>query len=204
MLLPPKGMNIQDLQKCFKISTDCFGQKLFIFFHYAKYTHSFKDLSQNLILLENQGQDSDFSYLKQVYMWIRVIEFDSLVWFLLIWRLKRSVICFIVTCCCCCHFSRVQLCGMPETAAYQAPPSLGFSRQEHWSGLPFPFPLPDSEKWQWNRSVVSDSSRPHGQQPTRLFHPWDFPGKSTGVGCHCLLHHSHLVFNNCQVCVCAY
>ena len=68
MLLPPKGMNIQDLQKCFKISTDCFGQKLFIFFHYAKYTHSFKDLSQNLILLENQGQDSDFSYLKQVYM----------------------------------------------------------------------------------------------------------------------------------------
>ena len=30
--------------------------------------------------------------------------------------------------------------------------------------------------------------RPHGLQPTRLLHPWDFPGKSTGVGCHCLLH----------------
>ena len=29
--------------------------------------------------------------------------------------------------------------------------------------------------------------RPHGLQPTRLLHPWDFPGKSTGVGCHCLL-----------------
>jgi len=28
---------------------------------------------------------------------------------------------------------------------------------------------------------------PHGLQPTRLLHPWDFPGKSTGVGCHCLL-----------------
>ena len=27
---------------------------------------------------------------------------------------------------------------------------------------------------------------PHGLQPTRLLHPWDFPGKSTGVGCHCL------------------
>ena len=27
----------------------------------------------------------------------------------------------------------------------------------------------------------------HGLQPTRLLHPWDFPGKSTGVGCHCLL-----------------
>ena len=30
-------------------------------------------------------------------------------------------------------------------------------------------------------------SRPHGLQPTRLLRPWDFPGKSTGVGCHCLL-----------------
>jgi len=34
---------------------------------------------------------------------------------------------------------------------------------------------------------VSDPQRPHGLQPTRLLHPWDFPGKSTGVGCHCLL-----------------
>jgi len=36
------------------------------------------------------------------------------------------------------HFCRVRLCATPETAAHQAPPSLGFSRQEHWSGLPFP------------------------------------------------------------------
>ena len=34
---------------------------------------------------------------------------------------------------------------------------------------------------------MSDSWQPHGLQPTRLLHPWDFPGKSTGVGCHCLL-----------------
>ena len=35
----------------------------------------------------------------------------------------------------------------PWTIAYQAPPSVGFSRQEYWSGLPFPFPgdLPDPE-----------------------------------------------------------
>ena len=39
------------------------------------------------------------------------------------------------------HFSRVQLCVTPKTAAHQAPPSLGFSRKEHWSGLPFPSPL---------------------------------------------------------------
>ena len=31
---------------------------------------------------------------------------------------------------------------------------------------------------------MSDSSRPHGLQPPRLLRPWDFPGKSTGVGCH--------------------
>ena len=36
-------------------------------------------------------------------------------------------------------------------------------------------------------SVVSDSVRPHRRQPTRLPCPWDCPGKSTGVGCHCLL-----------------
>ena len=36
-------------------------------------------------------------------------------------------------------------------------------------------------------SVVSDSVRPHRWQPTRLPHPWDFPGKNTGVGCHFLL-----------------
>ena len=38
-----------------------------------------------------------------------------------------------------------------------------------------------------SRSVVSNSYRPHRLQPTRLLRPWDFPGKSTGVGCHCLL-----------------
>ena len=36
------------------------------------------------------------------------------------------------------HFSLVRLCVTPEMAAHQTPPSLGFSRQEHWSGLPFP------------------------------------------------------------------
>ena len=71
-------------------------------------------------------------------------------------------------------------------AARQAPPSLGFPRQEHWSGLPFPSPMHESEKWKWSRSVVSDSSRPHGLQPSRLLRPWGFPGKSTGVGHHCL------------------
>ena len=55
------------------------------------------------------------------------------------------------------RFSRVWLCGTPQTAVHQAPPSLGFSRQEHWSGLPFPSPMHESEKWKWSHSVVSDS-----------------------------------------------
>ena len=90
--------------------------------------------------------------------------------------------------CRCCHFSRVRLYVTPYMAAHQGPPSLGFSKQEHWSGLPFPSPMHESEKWKWSRSVMSDSSRLHGLQPTRFLHPRDFPGKSTGVGCHCLLH----------------
>ena len=44
------------------------------------------------------------------------------------------------------RFSHVRLCATPETAAHQAPLSLGFSRQEHGSGLPFPSPMHESEK----------------------------------------------------------
>ena len=58
------------------------------------------------------------------------------------------------------RFSRVRLCETPQTAAHQAPPSLGFSRQEHWSGLPFPSPMHESEKLKGSRSVVSHSSDP--------------------------------------------
>ena len=73
-------------------------------------------------------------------------------------------------------------------------PIPGFSRQEHWSGLPFPSPVRGGEKWQRSRSVVSDSLWPHGLQPTRLLRPWDVPGKSTGVGYHCLLQKTFLEY----------
>ena len=39
------------------------------------------------------------------------------------------------------RISCVRLCATPYMAAHQAPPSLEFSRQEHWSGLPFPSPM---------------------------------------------------------------
>ena len=83
-------------------------------------------------------------------------------------------------------------------AAHQASSSLGFSRQEHWSGVPFPSPTHKSEKWKWSRSVMSDPQWPHGLQPSRLLHPWDFPGRSTGVGCHCLLQRECGITEKCE------
>ena len=63
-------------------------------------------------------------------------------------------------------------------------------------------------KWKGSCSVVSDSSGPHGLKPTRLLRPWDLPGKSTGVGCHCLLRGSQLLlqlllssFSRVRLCV---
>ena len=91
------------------------------------------------------------------------------------------------------HFSYVWLCATPQMAAHQCPRSLGFSRQEHWSGLPSPSPMHESEKWKCSHSVVTNSLRPHGLQLTRLLHPWDFPGKRTGVGCHSLLCFMYLI-----------
>ena len=63
------------------------------------------------------------------------------------------------------HFSRVRLCATPWTAAHQAPPSLGFSRQEHWSGLPFPSPMHESEKWKWVAQSCPTPSNPMDCSP---------------------------------------
>ena len=62
-------------------------------------------------------------------------------------------------------------------------PGILQARTLEWVAISFS----NAWKWKWNRSVMSDPQRPHGLQPSRLFCPWDFPGKSTGVGCHCLL-----------------
>ena len=100
------------------------------------------------------------------------------------------------------RFSRVRLCATPETAAHQAPPCLGFSRQEHWSGLPFPSPMHEREKCKLRCSVVSDPQQPHGPQPSRLLRPWHFPGKSTGV--RCLLQTHCKCSLNVSCCLCYY
>ena len=63
-------------------------------------------------------------------------------------------------------FSHVRLCVTPQTAAHQAPPSLGFSRQKHWSGLPFPSPMHESEKWKVKVKSCPTPSDPMNCSPT--------------------------------------
>ena len=68
--------------------------------------------------------------------------------------------------------SRVRLFVTPWTAAYQAPPSMGFSRQECWSGLPFPSPgdLPDSGIKPGSPTLQADTlpSEPQGRINYRI------------------------------------
>ena len=108
---------------------------------------------------------------------------------------------------CVCTLSRVLLFITPWAVAHQAPRSMGFCRQEYWSGLPFPTPgdllnpgvkpeslsspalagglFTTSTTWKSESegcSVVSNSLRPNG-----LYSPWDSPGQDTGVGSLSLL-----------------
>ena len=75
--------------------------------------------------------------------------------------------------------SHVRLFSTPWTVAYQAPPSMGFSRQEYWSGLPFPSPgdLPDSGIIHGSPALQADSlpSEPPGK-------PWHILQR-IGFGC---------------------
>ena len=61
--------------------------------------------------------------------------------------------------------NRVRLFATPWTVAYQSPPSMGFSRQEYWSGLPLPSPgdLPDPGIEPWSPAMQADAlpSEPH-------------------------------------------
>ena len=66
---------------------------------------------------------------------------------------------------CCCWVASVPTLCDPMDCSPPGSRSLGFSRQEHWSGLPFPSPMRESEKWKWSRSVMSDSSDPMDCSP---------------------------------------
>ena len=78
------------------------------------------------------------------------------------------------------------LCDPIDSSPPGSPvPRIPQARTLEW--VVIPSPMHESEKWKWSLSVMSDSQELHGLQPIRLFHPWDFPGKSAGVGCNCLL-----------------
>ena len=83
------------------------------------------------------------------------------------------------------RFSCVQLCATPQTAAYQAPLSPGIlqARTLEWVAISF------SNAWKWKVKVKSLSRVWLVATPwtAAWLRPWDFPGESTGVGCHCLL-----------------
>ena len=78
-------------------------------------------------------------------------------------------------------------------------PGILQARTLEWFAISFS----NAWKWKWSRSLVSDSWRPHGLQPTRLLRPWDPPGKNTSVGCHVLLQGIFLTqeLNLCFLCL---
>ena len=82
------------------------------------------------------------------------------------------------------RFSHVQVCATPQTAAHQASLSLGFSRQEHWSGLPFPSPMHESE---FAQLCLTFSNPMDCSPPGSSIHGIFQAKHPTGVGCHCLL-----------------
>ena len=95
------------------------------------------------------------------------------------------------------RFSRVRLCVTPQKAANQAPLFLGFSRQEYWSGLPFPSPM--------HACMLSCFSRVRlyatlWTAAPRLLCPQDSPGKNTRVGCHFLLQQLLSCFSRVRLC----
>ena len=72
-------------------------------------------------------------------------KFSDLFLFFQLWAITYMCVCIYVCCAVLSCFNHVQLFATLWTVAHQAPLSMGFSRQEFWSGLPFPPPgdLPD-------------------------------------------------------------
>ena len=87
----------------------------------------------------SNAKPNEFAY--QTHVYCRTILHQALFQVLLLLR----------------RFSRVWLCATPQTAAHQAPLSLGFSKQEHWSGLPFPSPIKVKSESEVTQSCLTPS-----------------------------------------------
>ena len=79
-------------------------------------------------------------------------------------------------------------CSLPGSSIH----GIFQARVLEWVAIAFSTIYIQFSSVQVSRSVVSDSVQPHGWQPTRLPHPWDSPGKNTGVGCHFILQCMHV------------
>ena len=90
--------------------------------------------------------------------------------------------------CCCCITLVVSDSVWPHRQHTPGSPVPGILQARTLERVAISFSI----AWKWKVKVKSLSCARlywhHGLQPTRLLHPWDFLGKSTGVGCHCLLH----------------
>ena len=93
-----------------------------------------------------------------------------------------SVGCLFLSCVI--FFAVPTLCDPIDGSPQGSPvPGILQARTLEWVTISFS----NAGKWKWSHSVVSNSVQPHRWQSTRLPHPWDSPGKNTGVGCHFLL-----------------
>ena len=72
-------------------------------------------------------------YIYNCYIFFQDCPFLSLIIVLILKSILSDMSILLLS-----HFSHVGLCATPQTAAHQAPPSMGFSRQEYWSGVPLP------------------------------------------------------------------
>ena len=86
------------------------------------------------------------------------------------------------------HFSRVRLCATPQTAAHPAPQSLGFSRQEHWSGLPLPSPSGGQVIWYFRPGQTPQAGMVLSQNTVSVFILYD------GHDLPCTVPIKHLTF----------
>ena len=86
------------------------------------------------------------------------------------------------------------LCDLIDGSPPGSPiPGILQARTLEWVAISF------SNAWKWKVKVkLLSRVRPYGLQPSRVILPWGFPGKSTGVGCHCLLRTSPLKRNILQ------
>ena len=111
------------------------------------------------------------SMVKKIFEWNRKVQWYLLIkWivFVLLWWWKVKLL------------SHVWLFVTPCTVAYQAPPSMGFSRQEYWSGVPFPSPgdLPNSGIQPWSPTLQADALT--SELPGK---PWFCFGGNTNSEC---------------------